>query len=150
VGTGRRRHRNANWNHPLAVRNEPPRSFPGGDDIGANFYPASGCYSVNDPKVLDPHARQLRQAGVGAICADWWGKDTFTDRALPTLFQVADKAGLKIRFRLQPFPGRNAATTRAAIAYLIEKSGGTPARCWSRSSVNWDVPVPNPMRGDAG
>lgn len=28
----------ANWNHAVAVRNEPPRAFPGGDDIGANFF----------------------------------------------------------------------------------------------------------------
>jgi len=65
--------RYANWNHPVAVRNEPARSYPGGDDIGANFYPALGCYSVNDPKVLHEHARQLRQAGVGVICASWSG-----------------------------------------------------------------------------
>ena len=119
--------RYANWNHPVAVRNEPARSFPGGDDIGSNFYPALGCYSANDPRVLDEHARQLRQAGVGVICASWWGKDTFTDRALPALFRAAEKAGLKINFHLEPFPGRNATTTRAAIAYLIEKFGGSPA-----------------------
>ena len=34
------------WNHSVAVRKGPPRQFPGGDDIGASFYPALGCYSV--------------------------------------------------------------------------------------------------------
>ena len=42
----------ANWNHPVAVRNEPPRAFPGGDNIGSNFYPSLGCYSINDPGLL--------------------------------------------------------------------------------------------------
>ena len=119
--------RYANWNHPVAVRNEPARSYPGGDDIGANFYPALGCYSVNDPKVLQEHARQLQRAGVGVICASWWGRDTFTDRALPGLFRVAEETGLKINFHLEPFPGRNATTTRAAIEYLITKFGASPA-----------------------
>ncbi|MCW5551413.1 MAG: hypothetical protein KIS67_04520 [Verrucomicrobiae bacterium] len=119
--------RYANWNHAVAVRNEPPRAFPGGDDIGANFYPALGCYSVNDPKVLREHARQLRQAGVGVLCASWWGKDTFTDRALPGLFKLAEETGLKINFHLEPFPGRNAQTTRDAIGYLIGKFGDSPA-----------------------
>src|SRR5690349_16819346 len=113
----------ANWNHPVAVRGEAPRSFPGGDDIGSNFYPNLGCYSVNDPNVLREHMRQLRQAGVGAICASWWGRNTFTDRALPALFKAAEEAGVNVNFHIEPFPGRNAATTRDAIEYLTDKFG---------------------------
>lgn len=119
--------RYANWNHPVAVRNEPPRAFPGGEDIGSNFYPALGCYSVNDPQVLREHFRQLCQAGVGVLCASWWGRDSFTDRALPDLFKAAEEAGLKINFHLEPFSGRNAMTTREAIAYLVGRFGASPA-----------------------
>jgi glycoprotein endo-alpha-1,2-mannosidase len=129
----------ANWNHPVAVRNEPPRSFPGGDDIGSNFYPNLGCYSVNDPKVLREHMRQLRQAGVGVLCASWWGRDTFTDRALPGLFKAAEEAGLLINFHIEPFPGRNATSTRAAIAYLVGKFGTSPACQRLRSHENKPV-----------
>jgi glycoprotein endo-alpha-1,2-mannosidase len=119
--------RYANWNHPVAVRNEPPRTYPGGDDIGANFYPALGCYSVNDPVTLREHMRQLRRAGIGVICASWWGRDTFTDRALPGLFEAAEKAGLFVSLHLEPFPGRNAVTTRDAMVYLIDRFGDSPA-----------------------
>ncbi|MEI2726955.1 MAG: glycoside hydrolase family 99 protein [Verrucomicrobiota bacterium] len=131
--------RYANWNHPVAVRNEPPRSFPGGDDIGANYFPALGCYSANDPHILREHARQLRQAGVGVISVSWWGKDTFTDRALPGLFKVAEEAGLKINFHLEPFPGRNAATAREAIVYLSDKYGAS--RACHRLADRGDRPV---------
>ncbi len=131
--------RYANWNHPVAVRNEPPRSYAGGDDIGSNFYPSLGCYSVNDPEVLSEHMRQLRQAGVGVICASWWGRDTFTDRALPGLFQAAEKAGLLINFHIEPFPGRNAVTTRQAIAYLVGRFGASPACHCLRSHGNKPV-----------
>jgi len=119
--------RYANWNHPVAVRNGPARSYPGGDDIGANFYPALGCYSVNGLKILREHMRQLRQAGVGVICASWWGKDTFTDRALTGLFKAAEEADLKINFHIEPFSGRNAQTTREAMVYLLGKFGKSPA-----------------------
>lgn len=119
--------RYGNWNHAVAVRNEAPRSFPGGDDIGSNFYPTLGCYSVNDSKILREHMRQLRQAGVGVICASWWGQNTFTDHALPRLFEAAEEAGIKINFHIEPFPGRNAATTRNSIAYLVGKFGSSPA-----------------------
>lgn len=131
--------RYANWNHAVAVRNEPPRVFPGGDDIGANFYPDLGCYSSNDPELLREHMRQLRQAGVGVICASWWGADTFTGRALPALFKAAENAGIKINFHLEPFGGRNAATTREAIAYLIGQFGTSPALHRLRSHGNRPV-----------
>ncbi len=91
-----------NWNHAVAVRNGPPRQFPGGDDIGANFFPALGCYSVNDPAVLDIHMRQLLRSRVGVISVSWWGKDTYTDRALPLLFQAAERHGIRINFHIEP------------------------------------------------
>lgn len=119
--------RYSNWNHAVAVRDEPPRSFPGGDDIGANYYPALGAYSVNDPAILREHMRQLRKARIGVICASWWGGGSFTDRALPGLFRAAEEARILINFHIEPFPGRNAATTREAIEYLVDKYGASPA-----------------------
>ncbi len=117
----------ANWNHGVAVRQGPPRSYPGGEDIGANYFPELGSYSVNDPGVLKTHMNQLRHAGIGAICASWWGRDTFTDRALPALFAAAEEAGIVINFHIEPFSGRTASTTREAIAYLIERYGDSSA-----------------------
>ena len=119
--------RHANWNHAVAVRDEAPRAFPGGEDIGANFYPALGAYSSNDPRVLREHMRQLRRAGVGVLSASWWGADSFTGRALPGLVKAAEEAGLKVNFHLEPFPGRNAATTRAAIRHLVGTHGASAA-----------------------
>ena len=119
-----------NWNHPVAVQKGPPRRFPGGDDIGANFYPELGCYSSNDPAVVDAHMRQLRRAGVGVISTSWWGKDSFTDRALPLLFRAAEKHGIKINFHIEPRlgpAGRDAKMVREAIVYLLDTFGHSPA-----------------------
>lgn len=120
----------ANWNHPVAVREGPPHRFSGGDDIGANLYPALGCYSVNDPAVLDIHMQQLLRARVGIISVSWWGIDSFTDKALPLLFQVAAKHGIKINFHIEPHlgsGGRNAKLVREGIVYLLEEYGQSPA-----------------------
>ena len=122
--------RYANWNHPVAVRDEPPRSYPGGEDIGSNFYPKLGCYSVNDPTVLREHMRLLRQASVGVLCASCCGKGTFTDKALPALFQAAEQAGLLIDFHIEPFPGR----MRPAHATLFP--------IWSADSARRRPPPP--------
>jgi glycoprotein endo-alpha-1,2-mannosidase len=43
------------------------------------------------------------------------------------LFKAAEEAGLKINFHLEPFPGRNATTSRAAIQYLVDRFGSSPA-----------------------
>ena len=122
--------RYANWNHPIAVRNGPPKQFPGGDDIGANFFPALGCYSVNDQTLVESHMRQLKRARVGVICVSWWGRDSFTDRSLPLLFKTAEKHGIEINFHLEPHLGqgkRTARQVRDAIVYLVDKYGTSPA-----------------------
>lgn len=33
--------------------------------IGSNFYPLLGCYSSNDPHIIDIHLKQIQNAGVG-------------------------------------------------------------------------------------
>lgn len=120
----------ANWNHFVALREGPPRQFPGGDDIGANFYPQLGCYSCNDPAVVEEHMRQLVRAKVGVVSVSWWGKDSFTDRALPLLFRSAEKHGVRIAFHIEPHiaaGGRNPAVVKQAISYLLGRYGRSPA-----------------------
>jgi glycoprotein endo-alpha-1,2-mannosidase len=118
------------WNHGVAIRKGPPRSFPGGNDIGANFYPSLGCYSNNDDATLITHMRQLKKAGVGVICVSWWGKDSFTDKSLPRLFRVAGEHGIKINFHFEPHlgpGGRNVSLVKEGIVYLIDRFGTEPA-----------------------
>ena len=82
------------WNHA--------GSFPGGDDIGANFYPQLGCYSSNDPEIIDLHMKQIRKAGIGVVAFSWWGKDSFSDKSLQNYLDIAHKHGLKIAFHIEP------------------------------------------------
>lgn len=113
----------SNWNHQMAVRSGPPKRFPGGASIGADFYPQLGCYSANDKDTLAAHMGHLERAGVGVIAVSWWGKDTFTDKTLAGIFEAAGRHGIKVSFHIEPFPGRSAATTRHAMAYLLDKYG---------------------------
>jgi len=115
------------WNHAVAVRKGPPSSFPGGDDIGANFYPQLGCYSTNDRRVVREQMRQMREAGIGVVSVSWWGAGSDTDRNVPLLLDEAERAGLKVNFHIEPFAGRTAITTRAAITRIINAHGKHPA-----------------------
>ncbi len=114
------------WNHDVLVRDEEPRAFPGGDDIGANYYPELGCYSSNDPDVVDRHVRELVGAGVGVLCLSWWGSDSFSGRAAPAILDAAARHGVGVCFHVEPFPGRNAGTSRDAIVHLIDRYGDHP------------------------
>jgi glycoprotein endo-alpha-1,2-mannosidase len=73
------------------------------------------------------HMEQMKAAGVGVVVATWWGRDTFTDKAMPVVFAAAEQSGLKVCFHIEPFPGRNANTMRESLAYLMEKYGAHPA-----------------------
>ncbi len=117
------------WDSPVFERgaSSNPKRFPGGDNIGSNFYPQAGCYSVNDPKTLDRQMRELRAARVGVISASWWGEDSFTAKNLPRLMDAAQAHGLRVCIHLEPFGGRNAKTTGRAIRHLIDKYGTHPA-----------------------
>jgi glycoprotein endo-alpha-1,2-mannosidase len=111
------------WSHDQ-LGDVPDRvTYPGGDDIGADFYPAGGCYSSHDPEVLARHMRQLRRAGVGSLCVSWWGDGSFEDRALPALLDAAAEGGIAVSFHLEPLPGRDAAVSRAALASLLGRFG---------------------------
>lgn len=117
-----------NWNH--SVINPRPgqaKQFPGGEDIGANYFPDAGAYSVNDPKTLDRQMSELRAARVGVISASWWGEEHFTGRNLPRLLDAAAKHELKVCIHLEPYGGRNAANTREKITQIIDKYGMHPA-----------------------
>jgi len=127
------------WNHGVAVRKGPPKQFPGGDDIGANFYPQLGCYSSNSAADVDRHMKQLRRARVGVIAVSWWGRGSFTDKALPLLFAAAKKHDIAVAFHIEPHigpGGRTATTTRESIVYLLDKYGAHPALYRDRARQN--------------
>jgi competence/damage-inducible protein CinA-like protein len=115
------------WNHQQSVKRGAAKNYPGANDIGADYYPKLGCYSSNSDKDLNAHMRMLRRARVGVISTSWWGKNSYTDNAVPQLLDAAARHDIKVCFHIEPFPGRNAQTTRDAIVYIIDKYGSHSA-----------------------
>ncbi|MCP4143704.1 MAG: hypothetical protein GY752_00310, partial [bacterium] len=115
------------WSHRVMGDVEVPHTYPGGDDIGADFYPELGCYSSHDPAVVEKHMEQLVTAGVGTISVSWWGADTFEGKAVPLIMEKAEKFGLKVNFHIEPFPGRSPKTTFEQLKYIIDNYGDHPA-----------------------
>lgn len=96
-------------------------------ESGTTFNPKLSPYSTNDPEVLDAHMRMMQRAGIGVLCTSWWGIGHYTDKAVPRLLDAAAKHGIAVNFHLEPFEGRDAASIRRAIEYIIDTYGSHPA-----------------------
>ena len=119
------------WNHHIVPHGidtswNNAGSYPGGDDIGANFYPQLGCYSSNDPEVINTHMKQIRNAGIGVVVLSWWGKDSFTDKSISTYLDIAQKHGLKIAFHIEPIY-KTSEEFKAHIEYISQNYISHPA-----------------------
>ena len=109
------------WVHWAQNNHLPP------DDIGADYYPALGAYSSNDPAVVAQHMEWLRQAGIGVIITSWWGQGSREDKTVPLLLQAADAYAIKVAFHIEPYNGRTAESLVSDIQYLYRMYGGSPA-----------------------
>jgi hypothetical protein len=128
------------WIHWTQNNHLPP------DDIGADYYPALGAYSSNDPAVVEQHMKWLRQAGVGVIISSWWGKDSKEDRAVPLLLEKANEYKIKVAFHIEPYNGRTAETLVSDIRYLYDTYGNRPAFFRSGATSRYSLsPEPKGM-----
>ena len=107
------------WRHAQMGDVPDRRTYPGGDDIGADFYPSLGCYSSSDPVTVQKHMLWATKAAVGAFCVSWWGIGSPEDDLLPSLFKSAGFHDMKLSLHIEPFPGRNAKTVREALVHLL-------------------------------
>jgi len=92
----------------------------------------------------------LRRAGIGVLVTSWYPadksdpqlKDTpgFTDGALPLLLRMAEKYQLKVAIHHEPYPGRDAASIRRDIEYLIDTYGENPV--WVHVSMRMTLTGP--------
>jgi hypothetical protein len=109
------------WIHWTQNNHLPPQ------DIAADFYPALGAYSSNDPAVIAQHMQWLREAGVGVIISSWWGQGSREDQAVPLLLETAERYDIKVAFHIEPYGGRSAESLVSDIQYLYHQYGDSPA-----------------------
>lgn len=92
-------------------------------DIASNYMPKLGAYDSRSIAVIEQHARWIQQLGAGAINVSWWGKDSDTDRVVPTLMDVMKAHDIHVTFHLEPYTDRHAQTYADDIEYLVTKYG---------------------------
>lgn len=120
-----------NWNHPIIPHWRDTTwnnagSFPGKNDIGANYFPALGAYSSNDPEIIAKHMALIKEAGIGVLAISWWGANHFTDKSVKTYLDLAEQFGLKLAFHIEPVY-KSAVEFREHLEYLDENYLTHPA-----------------------
>ncbi len=120
-----------NWNHSIAPHYldstwDNAGNYPGGDDIGANFYPELGCYSSNDPEIITRHMKQIKDAGIGVIAFSWWGKNSYTDKSVSTYLDIANQFQLKLTFHIEPVY-KTIDQFQQIVEYISSEYGNHPA-----------------------
>lgn len=96
-------------------------------DISSNYYPEGGIYSSRDPQVVRRHMEQMSAAGIGIVAVTWWKQRDIGNESLPVIFDEAARAGLKVCFQIEPYPGRKAASVREDVIWLSKLYGGHKA-----------------------
>ena len=120
------------WQEDITKRYPTGRHVPP-DDIGASFYPKLGCYSSSDPKIMEEHMYQLRQARVGVISVSWYPKGLGDDEGfppdplIPDLLDIAEMYSIKVTIHIEPYKGRSPLSVRTDLKYITEKYSVHPA-----------------------
>ena len=91
-------------------------------DLAVTSVPLLGPYDSGATHTLEQHAEWMAASGAGAVNLSWWGRDSFSDRAVGHLMDVFRAYDVKVTFHLEPYRDRG---TRFAedIAYLLRTYG---------------------------
>ena len=69
----------------------------------------------------------ISDARIGVLAVTWWDESDIGAENIPIIMDKASKYDVKICFHIEPFPGRNAITTRQNIEKIIGRYGNHPA-----------------------
>ena len=65
----------------------------------------------------------IKRAGIGVITLSWWGEDTFEDKNVKLIMDIADAQRIKVNFHLEPTKDRTAEKVVEMIQYILDNYG---------------------------
>jgi hypothetical protein len=96
----------------------------------STHYPAIGVYDSHDPRIVERHCRDAKQAGIDGFIATWWRPKDFHDQGLPLLLDTAQKYGLFITAYIETVPRKTVEQAVQDALYILAKYSDHPA--WLR------------------
>jgi hypothetical protein len=108
---------NAPFRHWQQWDREPPI------DIAASSMPLLGAYDSRSAAVLEKHARWIAESGVGVVNLSWWGKESFSNLAVPLVMDVMNAHDIHVTFFLEPYGHERVSRLSSDIQYLLREYG---------------------------
>ncbi len=100
------------WEHWNQNGHLPPR------DVYSSYFPATGPYSSDDPRVVQRQMKEIAAAGVNEVIVSWWGRGSAEDQRLPLVLAAARAQHLDVAIHLEPYEGRSPASVLNDVLYL--------------------------------
>jgi len=92
-------------------------------DLAATSVPRLGAYSSRDTRVIERHARWIKEVGAGAVNLSWWGAGSFSGGSAHTVMDVMADHDIKVMFHIEPYRSDRAHRYLDDITYLIQEYG---------------------------
>ena len=92
-------------------------------DLAANQMPLLGAYDSRSTAVLEQHARWIVESGVGVVDLSWWGRGSFSDRAVSQVMDVMAAHDIQVTFHLEPYGLDRVERLPADIEFLFREYG---------------------------
>ncbi len=96
-------------------------------------------YSSDDSAIIAKHIEMAKTAGIDGFVSSWWGPDSYSDKNLRTLLNLAQKKHFAVTIYFETLTGhgpRDADEIEKWLAFAIETYRGHPA--WLKAN---DKPV---------
>ena len=99
-----------------------------GQIASSTQYPSLGPYDSHDPKLIGQHCAWAKQAGVDGFIVSWWGKGSFSDRAMERILDGCKDAQLSVTIYYETVPRpKDAQAAAQDVLYLLNRYGDHPA-----------------------
>lgn len=98
--------------------------------VNSTHYPALGAYDSHDPKLIEQHCREARNAGITGFIVSWWASGDYHDRGLPLLLDIAERHNLTVTVYFETVRPREKPDPKLAledVLYLLRRYGSHPA-----------------------
>lgn len=104
-------------------------------DISTN-YPINGPYDSTNPKVVERHMQELKEAGVDTLIVSWWGQGSPSDKAVDLILDKAQEYGLKVSLYYEENKGSTSEerinNSVSDLKYILKNYAPHPAYLWTR------------------
>lgn len=94
----------------------------------STHYPQLGPYDSHAPELIAQHCAWCKEAGIDGLIVSWWGKGSFTDRAMEKILDACQESGLEVTIYYETVPEPQTPGAAAEdVLYVLNQYGDHPA-----------------------